>query len=251
MNASIDARMNAVADTCDEPFELRDADDIRACLQRLIDHRCSVIAHLEYSQRVPTMLLAQADDALWLDAPRDEWLSDRLQRAVRVDLEAALERVTVRFSIDTPRLSEHATRPALLTALPSRVLYLQRRDHVRRSPHALACSFATLDNQGRARPHQAIIDDISGGGLSLLTTENEGPILHAGDVLNGCLIDLEPIGPIRVTLRVQHVGAVQLDGANLLRAGCQFVELSPGAESRLMRYVARLDRQHAAQARQR
>ena len=243
--------MNAVSENREEPYELRDVDDIRACLQRLIDHRCSVIAHLEYSQRVPTMVLAQNGDTLWLDAPRDEWLSDRLQRAARVDLEAELERVTVRFSIDAPRLSEHATRPALLATLPSRVLYLQRRDHVRRSPHALACSFAMIDAQGRAQPHQAFIDDISGGGLSLLTMESEGPPLQAGDVLNGCLIDLEPIGPIRVTLRVQHVGAVQLEGTRVLRAGCQFVDLPPAAESRLMRYVARLDRQHAAQARQR
>lgn len=235
-----------------EKYMLHHPAEIRARLRQLIDKRCTLLVRAPGSEDVVTAALTLGEHSLWIDVPRDAAIAAQLQRAERLRFESSIERVGVRFSTGPARPGTFAGLPALEVAIPDRLIHLQRRDYVRREPlAALACTLRVADAAGKSCTVAAKIADIGGGGLAVLSSDNA--VLHPdiGDELPDVVLDLPDDGPLAVRLRVQHVARFEQHGRPVWRAGCQFVDLSPQDQARLLRYVMYLDRLHAVRKRER
>ncbi|MFC3659265.1 flagellar brake protein [Luteimonas notoginsengisoli] len=240
-------------DAPDQVFEkctLHDAGSIRELLQRLIERRCVMSASAEgASEGMVTAVLALDACSIWIDAPRDERLLQRLLVAPRLMLRGALDQVRLHFSCGPARLGDLAELPALVLPLPEQLLHLQRRELLRHepSPESVRCMVHPRNGDP---PVEVTIRDIGGGGLALLVPE-DGLALAAGDLLPRCVIELpKPFGTVEVALCVRHVRQTTRRGKSLRQAGCEFVDPSGMVQARLFRYVMQLDRdQRAAEKR--
>ena len=221
---------------------LYDAAGIRAQLQQLIDKRCTLAASGEAGAvDLLTAPLAIEGDSLWIEVPSSQELLDRVLQCARLTFVGALDQVILRFSSGPPILGRQDNRTALRLPLPDRLLHLQRRAIMRSEPPpgALTC---IVPGRGRTAgaASATTIRDIGGGGLAVLVAD-DALALATGDLLPGCRITLPGIGAVEVTLRVCHVRHVQQRGKDVLRAGCQFIDLPPGDQAKLLRYLRQLD----------
>lgn len=234
-----------------EKYMLHHPAEIRARLKQLIDRRCNLLVRATGSDDVVTAPLTLGERSLWFDVPRDDAITQQLQQAERLRFESAIDRVGVRFSTGPARLGTFEGLPALEVAMPDRLIHLQRRDYVRREPvSSLACTLRVTDTGGRSRTVAAKIADIGGGGLAVLSSDDVVVHPEVGDELPDVVLELPDDGPLAVRLRVQHVVSFDQQGRRVWRAGCQFIDLTPQDQARLLRYVMHLDRQHAAKRRE-
>ena len=232
---------DGVVDKC----MLHDAASIRALLQQAIDKRCTLVATGETgAASVVTAPLAIEDGTFWIDAPRDPDILQRLLRCRRLSLQGVLDRVTLRFSCGPPVPGVRDGLPALGLPLPARLLHLQRRELMRREPfpEPLNCLVYGRDPDDDTAPTSAMIRDIGGGGLAVLTPDDH-IALALGDVLPRCAIELPDLGVVDVALRVRHVRHVKQRGKDIRHVGCEFVDLPAAAQAKLFRYLMQLDRE--------
>lgn len=243
-------------DSMYEKYMLHHPAEIRARLRQLVDKRSTVLVREAGTELdAVTVALAIGPGSFWIDVPREDALTARLQRAERLRFESAIERVGVRFTTGAARLGTYEGLPALEVDLPPKLIHLQRREYVRREPvSSLGCTLRLPDattQQGAPRTVNARIADIGGGGLAVLTTDEK--VLHptVGEELRDVVLDLPDDGPLTVRLRVQHVQRFEQNGHSIVRSGCQFVGLSAQDQARLVRYVMHLDRLHSARMHER
>lgn len=229
---------------------LHDADRIRTQLQQLIDKRCMLTASgAGGAISMLTAPLAIEGAMLWIDVPPSDAVLRGLLACERLSFDGAIDRVTLRFTSGPATLASHGGRPALRIPVPIQLLYLQRRELMRREPPAgtLNCF---VPGRGKATGIATTIRDIGGGGLAVLAPD-EALSLTLGDVLPGCVIELPDFGPVEVTLQVRHLRTVTQLGKSVRQAGCEFVDLPAAAQSKLFRYLMQLDREQLARKRDR
>lgn len=224
---------------------LYDPEAIRTLLQQLIEKRCVLVATVEGdADGVVTAPLAIDEGLLWVDIPRDPATHRRMLRSQRLSFRGALDKVALRFASGPVVDGAHGGASALGVPLPARLLHLQRRELMRREPipGSLQCLvYATSTDEADA-PVQATIHDIGGGGLAILTPA-DAMGFTPGAVLPRCVITLPgKLGVVDVSLRVRHVRELARRSGQVTQAGCEFVELSQAAQSKLFRYLMQLDR---------
>lgn len=239
-----------------EKYTLHHPAEIRARLRQLVDKRSTVLVReAGTDDDGVTVALAVGAGSFWIDVPRDAALASRLQSADRLRFESAIERVGVRFTTGPARLGTYEGLPALEIDMPPKLIHLQRREYVRREPTAsLACTLRLPRSEADGFSKQTVsarIADIGGGGLAVLTTDEDVLQPRDGDELRDVVLDLPDDGPLTVRLRVQHVQRFEQNGRTVVRAGCQFVGLSAQDQARLVRYVMHLDRLHSARMHER
>ncbi|MFC0677087.1 flagellar brake protein [Lysobacter korlensis] len=234
-----------------EKYMLHHPADIRARLRQLIDKRCTVMVRAPGQEDATTAALALGERSIWFDVPRDADLTPRLQTAEKLRFESAIERIGVRFTTGPARLGTYEGLPALEVDLPEKLIHLQRRDYVRREPlSSLGCTLSVPASAGGDHKITARIADIGGGGLAVLTSDDAALQPAVGDELEHVVLELPEDGPLTVRLRVQHVAKFEQNGRTVMRAGCQFVQLSAQDQARLVRYVMHLDRLHSIRRRE-
>lgn len=234
-----------------EKYMLQHPADVRGCLRQLIDKHATLLVHAPGTEQAVSVALALGEDRLWVDVPRDPALAERLLRADRLRFESALDRITVRFSTGPARRGVWGELPALEVPVPLKLMHLQRREYVRREPlGSLACVMPVHTPDGGRKTTRASIADIGGGGLAVLTADDSGLVLAAGDLIPDVLLDIPDQGTLAVTLRVQHAARIEQRGRKVWRAGCAFVDLSVQDQAKLLRYVMHLDRMHASRLRE-
>lgn len=234
-----------------EKYTLHHPAEIRARLRQIVDKRCLLLVRGPGTDDVVTAALTLGEHSLWVDVPRDPAVAAQLQKAERLRFESAIDRVGVRFTTGAARPGTYEGLPALEVALPEKLIHLQRREYVRREPITpLACTLKVADLGGQSRTVTANVADIGGGGIAMVASDAvmEPEI---GDVLPDVVLELPDDGPLVVRLRVQHLTRFEQHGRRMWRAGCQFIELNAHDESRVLRYVMHLDRQHAVKRRER
>lgn len=235
-----------------EKYMLHHPGDVRACLRKLIDRHSALLVHAAGTEQAVSVALGLGDASMWVDVPRDAALTERLLQAERLRFEGSIERITVRFATGPARLGVWDGLPALEVPLPAKLMHLQRREYVRREPiGSLACVMPVNTVEGERKTTTATIADIGGGGLAVLTADDTGLALAAGDVIPDVFLDIPEQGSMKVTLRVQHAARIEQRGRRLWRAGCSFVDLTVQDQARLLRYVMHLDRLHSARSRER
>lgn len=231
-----------------DKFYVHDLGEIRHHLQRLAGERCALTVRAEGSaDSMATMLLRVDEGSLWIDVPSSRKLLDAWMGAHQLRIEGAIDRAALRFSAGPAWLDSFEDKPALRLALPARMLYLQRREFMRREPPAgsLVCHLRLPDGD---REVQASIRDIGGGGLAIVATRSE-VTFKTGDVLKGCRIELPEFGEVEVNLQIRHVLVRGHIGYDAAQAGCEFVDLTPAAQRKLFRYLMQLDRDQLARRR--
>lgn len=234
-----------------EKYMLHHPAEIRARLKQVVDRRSTVLVRESGTENdAVTAALALGATSFWIDVPRDETLTQHLQVAERLRFESAIDRVGVRFSTGPARMGTFEGLPALEVDLPDKLIHLQRREYVRREPlSSVECSLKLPRVDGEnlgAQDVRGRVADIGGGGLAILTTDND--VLHprVGDELRDVVLELPDDGLLKVRLLVKHVQQFDRDGHRTVRAGCQFIGLNAQDQARLVRYVMQLDRQHSA-----
>lgn len=231
-----------------DKFYVHDASEIRHHLQRLAGERCGLTVRAEESpDSMGTMLLRVEGEVFWIDVPStrkmlDSWLASHMLR-----IEGSIDRAALRFSSGPAVLDTYDDKPALRLHVPERMLYLQRREFMRREPPAgsLVCHLRISEEAPEVR---ATIRDIGGGGLAIVATRSAMEFT-TGEVLQGCRIELPEIGEVEVNLQIRHVLVHSRIGHDVAQAGCEFVDLAPAVQRKLFRYLMQLDRDQLARRR--
>jgi hypothetical protein len=229
-------------------FYVHDAGEIRHHLQRLAAERSALIVRPDdTATALPTILLKADAGGFLIDVPASPAVQQAWLAAPLLRFSGSLDRAALRFSCGPARPEIFEDRPAFRLPLPERMLYLQRREFIRREP-PLGTLICRLPVEEGAREVEATIRDIGGGGLAVLTTKSVIR-LTVGDLLRGCRLDLPELGEVEVNLLVRHVLARSHLGPDLIQVGCEFVELSAAAQRKLFRYLLQLDRELLARRR--
>ncbi|WP_449446076.1 flagellar brake protein [Thermomonas brevis] len=230
-----------------DKFYVHDASEIRHHLRRLAGARGVLSVRAESSQDgMATMLLQVDDDTFLIDVPSTRRMLDAWLGSLLLRVEGSIDRAALRFSSGPARLDDHEGKPALRVPIPERMLYLQRREFMRREPPpgALVCHLRLEDG----REIQASIRDIGGGGLAIVATRSAVEF-QVNEVLTGCRIELPDLGDVEVNLQIRHVVVRSHLGLDAAQAGCEFVDLAPVAQRKLFRYLMQLDRDQLARRR--
>lgn len=231
-----------------DQFCIHDAGEIRHYLLRLVGERCGLVARAEGSADSMGVMVLKVDAAaLWIDVPASAALREAWLGAQQLRMEGSIDRAAMRFASGPARLESHEQRPALRLPLPARVLYMQRREFVRREPLSGSLRCRLRLHEGKAEL-VARVGDIGGGGMAVIVTRSEASF-DAGDRLDNCRIDLPEIGEVEVSLLIRHVHACGHLGHDLIQIGCEFVGLTAQAQRKLSRYLMQLDREWASRRR--
>jgi len=185
----------------------------------------------------------QRNGTLIFDWGGDNEANQQLLASDRQVFVCAPEGVKTQFSTGRVHQVNFDGKPAFEVELPAEVIKLQRREFFRvptRVSAPIECQIADHASGPVALP----LFDISLGGVGLWLPDTSDAGYEIGTVFSGCLIDLKPLGVLRVDLEIRHHQPVlQRNGKQVLRLGCAFVNLSNASESLVQRFVAQLDRE--------
>lgn len=118
----------------DERYLLRNKRQIRGLLQQLIDQRAVVTMHVAgRDMAVPTAVLEvdEDDDYVILDGSHNDASNRAIEQAKYLLCYAQLERVNIRFRLETPERLERDIHVAFRATLPDSLYHLQRRESYR------------------------------------------------------------------------------------------------------------------------
>lgn len=231
--------------------------EILAVLRALLDNRALVSAHL-----VPdggsflTAVLEVDDDTLLLDGSPDAVLDARVERTDRLACTTQLDKIRIQFELSGLRREVEGGKVGFRAALPPQLMRLQRREFFRiQVPLAdkVICTVPvpSVDDANATSPRsvELRILDISGGGLAL-AAPSERFELEPDTSFPGCTLRLPDTPPITTRLTVRNVFRIrQRNGTEVLRAGCEFSELSRQATDAIQRYILRIERERNARNR--
>jgi c-di-GMP-binding flagellar brake protein YcgR len=238
-------------------FELTEAGD----LSRYVLHEPAEIVHVlralqhganlitayfnEGSDFLLTALLAVDDAGMILDYGGSVEANRRALAARKLVLIATHDRVKIQFALPGLKEVSFGGRPAFGAPLPQRLLRLQRREYFRLvAPvtQPLRCALTLVGESGERRVFEAQIVDISGGGIALMPPP--GAEFSVGQSFESCRLELPGFGAVDAGLEVRNVFQVTLrNGTRVKRCGCQFVGLRPAMQSRVERYIMKIERE--------
>lgn len=247
-----------------EQFELEQIDDysqyllhskaeIIAVLRSLIQKGVLITVHFDQGRSffLTSMISLQPDDAEFIvDVGSDQEMNAKALKASKLIFTAVVDKVKIQFSLDQLKPAEHQERPALLGAVPDKLLRLQRREFFRLStpianPVRLCTTIRPADQAGT--PVDIPLLDISGGGVGLMVALDLAIQLKKGQVLDNCKIMLPNEGLLVATLCVRNMFDVATrSGSRYVRVGCEFVDLPAARLTVVQRYITRVERERKA-----
>jgi flagellar brake protein len=196
-----------------------------------------------------TSVLAVDEAGLTLDYGSNDEMNQRALAADKLFCVTSHERVRVQFLLrKLDRIAGSDGRPAFHAALPESLLRLQRREYYRLTTpivRPLKC-VVQIDGPNGPQKIEVNVIDISGGGLAIMAPP-AGRVFEPGMEFHNCRIELPEVGSIVSTLQVRNLFDVTLrNGAQLTRAGCQFVNLPGPMLTLVQRYIIKVERERKA-----
>ena len=182
---------------------------------------------------------------LILDCATTEQANLRLSEAPRIYFESTLNRISIQFSTEGITRGSHLGAPALVCALPTSLIRLQRREFYRISTpitYPIICLLNLPAEHGGGTLKLPLVD-ISCIGISLL---DEKKILNAdfGTMYENCKIDLPGTGLIDVTLQVRNSqNIVLMNHKATRRIGFQFINLAPSVMAQIQKVITKIERE--------
>ena len=239
-------------------YLLREKTDILFNLRALMQRRAMLSAFIDASADsfLSAILAITADEQhLILDAASDEAINLRVEAAEKLICVTQLDKIKIQFAATDIERFPHEGHQAFRIALPEVLLRLQRREYYRLtapSPHNLSCRIPVLvDGENKFVTVEADVVDISGGGLAVTVPPNGVPFEPDMEFAD-CRLMLPEVGPIATTLRVRNLFRItNRDGSVVLRAGCEFTQLSGNMAATIQRYILKIERERNARERSR
>jgi len=184
------------------------------------------------------------NNMLVMDPAQNRAVNERFVSGQKVMFEAMLDQVRVYFTSARIWHCIHKGEAGLCMPVPESVIRLQRRDFFRvhlPSSRPVLCAIPAQGNTGIADWIAAIVEDISLGGIAILFNEGEMQAEH-GMALKGCRFSLPDIGEIEADLEIRNITQIPLKkGGRKIRLGCQFISLNSSVQTKLQRYIIKLE----------
>lgn len=234
-------------------YLLRDATEIESVLRNLIRKRANVTAYLDGSRdfMMTTILDVRGNDVI-LDAPPSDIQLKRAAMAEELICITQLDSVKIQFPLDGVDITTFEGAPALEANVPDRLLRLQRREYFRLTApvsHSLTCQIPVPGESGRVNTFEARVLDISGGGVAIVVPP-EGIEFRPDTEFTECQIQLPDAGTVTARLRICNVFRVtNRNGISMLRAGCEFMDLTDKVASVIHKYILNVERERSARER--
>jgi c-di-GMP-binding flagellar brake protein YcgR len=229
-------------------YLLHSRSEILFILRALNDSKALITLHFDGGKGLlPTAILAADEDAVILDTSQDEELNSRVLGADHVVCSAMQDKIRIQFKLRGLRQATDDGRPAFAAPLPDELLRLQRREYYRLStPLAQPIKCQIPISSGEHHYVEAVVVDISGGGLALMAPP-EGVQFGPGMEFPNCRVDLPGVGTVVTSLRIRSVFDMRMrNGSISKRAGCQFDDLPGSMLTLIQRYIIRVERERKA-----
>lgn len=237
-------------------YLLHDPKQIKQIVRTLVESRALITTYLPSgNQSFLTALLAviNNEEQVVFDASPDEAVNRRVAETEELICATQIEGIKIQFPLGGIQEVTYEGRDAFLAGRPERLLRLQRREFYRLiTPvtHALTCIIPLLPGpDGEPRSIEARVLDISGGGLAVVVPPDDVEFTP-GMEFDDCRITLPDFGPVAVRMRVRNLFRLtNRNGAEVLRAGCEFVDLPNSANNLIQRYIFKVERDRSARER--
>lgn len=201
---------------------------------------------------IMTTLLGVNEKGPWLEQSSNPIDNKRILESDELVIVSIHLNVKVQFAARQARSVEYQGYSAFHLPLPKCIYRLQRRDSFRLDimpVKPLHCTIKTggpaPDATGESKPVktcEVAMMDISAGGMKLTFTEGDIELVQ-GQAYENCQIKLPEMGTISVTMVVRSLFAAPAkSGKTIVRAGCQFINLSNAASILLQRYINSMQR---------
>lgn len=226
-------------------YLLRERREIAFVLKQLGARRAMITAYFGSAQAfILTSVIDVAEDnkSFFLDLGKDEVAINEALKEGRLLCATQLEKVKIQFPLDRIERTTHEGFPALRASTPDLLLRLQRREYYRLSApslDSLNCRIPLPDG----RKLNAQILDISGGGLAIIAPP-DGQDLAVGTLFENCRLELPDYPPITVGLQIRNLFRMTTrSGREILRAGCQLINLRTAEANNIQRYILKAERE--------
>ncbi len=236
-------------------YLLHDARQIKQILRSLVENRALITTYLPSgNQSFLTAILTLIDDEerLVFDASPDEAVNRRVASIDELICATQLEGIKIQFPLSGIQEVTYQGRDAFVADRPERLLRLQRREFYRLvAPitHALNCTIPIPQKDAEPRTIEARVLDISGGGMAMVVPPDDADFVP-GMEFDGCRVNLPDFGPVTVRMRVRNLFRLtNRNGVEVLRAGCEFVNLPNSANNLIQRYIFKVERDRSARER--
>lgn len=236
-------------------FFLSSRREVLFYLGLMVRQRCIATLYVDDGRKFflsSIIAIDEAQNQLVLDPAQDAQINELACTAREITLVANLDRVKMQIRLSSLKMQAYQGQNALFTAIPERILRLQRREFFRLEPPLTApirCQLATTLDNGSTKTFDLVLADISGGGVSLIGEPEMAPHFGRDTVFRDCRLEIPDEGVILVNLRVRKVIEMSpRNGEHCLRIGCEFVNLPGMRLSFIERYIARIERERKARA---
>jgi len=236
-------------------YLLHDARQIKQILRSLVENRALVTTYLPTgNQSFLTAILALIDDEerLVFDASPDDAVNRRVASIDELVCATQLEGIKIQFPLNNIQEVTYEGRDAFLADRPERLLRLQRREFYRLAApitHSLNCTIPITKQDQEPRSVEARVLDISGGGMAVAIPPDDVDFV-LGMEFDGCRVSLPDFGPVTVRMRIRNLFRLtNRNGVEVLRAGCEFIDLPNSAINLIQRYIFKVERDRSARER--
>lgn len=228
-------------------YMIRSGKEIAYILRAIQHKRELVTAYFNQGKDfiLTSILAVDADQALILDFGPDEAVNQRMLSTGKIVLTTTQNGVKIQFAINGVAKVDYLGRPAFSARIPHELLKLQRREYYRLPTpiiNPIKCSI-TFPQGGKA---EVTIADISLGGIAI-TNYPTSIGLGISDRYSDCRILLPGTGTVSSSIEVRSQREItRKNGQVSYQAGCMFLDLPPGQEAIIQRYIIKLERERTA-----
>lgn len=227
----------------DSDFQIHNRKEIVFILDDLVKHRTPIVLDARDGVSLLTSVLGVSleESCVYLDISPDDRVNDKVIKSKHVTL-STRGGVRVLWRSSHLYLESLPDGDAFVMALPAVIERIQRRDYFRLSTplgsKALICNIPLA-----SETFEAIIVDMSVGGIGILIRGAPPPMISQGAILEGCSVEFPGIGVIPLTLKVFGIWtSLQARGGEQRHhVGLAFEKLSGGASNVIQRYMIQLE----------
>jgi len=230
------------------PYQVDSRREIIALLRNLQESNQLITMLINEGSEVIITAILKVDDVkntLILDSAASESTNQRVVGGKRVFFEAALNKISIKFSSNSLTLSNHMGRASFTCPIPVSMIRLQRRENYRiitPVTNPIYCSISLPEENGGGIARLPL-SDISCGGISLL---DEKHMLNTefGTIYTNCKIDLPGLGVVTVNLQVRNSQNFELKNNKASRRiGFQFIDLPNPVMSQIQKLITKIERE--------
>lgn len=176
-------------------------------------------------------------------------MNRRVLQTDKINCVSSKEKVKIHFVLHGVDPVKFEGRDAFLGNVPDSLVRLQRREFYRMSmpvANPIKCQIPLPQRDGSIRSIEAVLVDISGGGVGLTVPPDNG-IFKVNAEFANVSISLPNAGLISATMRVRNLYDVTMPNGRIHQhAGCQFIKLPGPMITLIQRYIIQVERERKA-----